>query len=91
MYKVTAICDKCKKEETIESEYEYFSNFKSVNNYDSITLKISQYQEKKYLLCEDCRKSLGLISEVKKEVKVETVGDRLLELISEIVRENLEV
>ena len=84
-YRVTAICDKCKKEETQDSEW--FNKEKS--GWKEVNFQISQYQYKNYLFCFDCRKQLGLIEEsVTSVVRVETVADRLFDCISEIVAGN---
>lgn len=81
-YKITAICDRCKKEETQDSQW--FSEGK--NGWQEVKFEIAQYQYKKYLFCPECRKQLGLIKESPASVvKVETVADRLFDCIAEIV------
>ena len=84
-YKITAICDRCNKEETQESQW--FNN----NNWQEVKFEIAQYQHKKYLFCPDCRKQLGLIKETPTSVvKVETVADKLFDCIAEIVAEQMQ-
>ena len=85
-YKVTAICDRCAKEETHANKY--FNIIK--NEWQEVRFEISQYELKVYLFCVDCRKALGLINENSKiPVKVESVADRLFDCISEIVSQNM--
>lgn len=80
-YKITAICDKCGKEETQDSERFSLNR----NGWQEVKFEIGQYQYKKYLFCSDCRKALGLISEEpKRDVQIETVADRLFTCIAEI-------
>jgi len=88
MINITAVCDKCKKEET-QSNRSYFDE--SANGWQEILIKISQYESKKYLLCKKCRGELGLIKEVgAKDVKVESVEEKLFAVICEIVAGELE-
>ena len=90
MYKITAICDRCKAEVTEIKKTEYgWANVP--DNWQKVNIKISQYEEKEYLFCEKCRKELGLINEEQpnKEVGVESVETRLLDCITEIVQMNI--
>lgn len=87
MFKITAICDKCQKVETQNGKY--FTEHK--DGYQSVDIKISQYEIKSYLFCKECRGELGLIkAEGAKEVTVESVEERLLNVICEIVAGELE-
>lgn len=82
-YKVTAICDKCKKEETQDGQW-----FSKGKGWQEVKFEIAQYENKTYLFCNDCRKSLGLVKEQPNStVKVETVADKLFDCIAEIVAE----
>lgn len=89
-YRVTAICDKCKKEETQEGNYIYGPQFnKEKVGWGVVEIKISQYNHRNFLLCKECRKELGLLDENERnEPKVESVSDRLFDVISEIVSMN---
>jgi len=80
MFKITGICDICKKEETVDGQY-----FSTGDNWREVTLKLSQYREKKYLLCKTCREKLGLIeAESKPSAQAfQSVEDKLFEVISE--------
>jgi len=87
MFKITAICDKCQKAETQEGKY--FTEKK--DGYQEIEIRISQYERKSYLFCKECRGELGLIkAEGAKEVTVESVEERLLNVICEIVAGELD-
>ena len=90
MYKITAICDRCKAEvtETKKTGHGYTN---APKNWQKVNIKISQYEEKEYLFCEKCRKELGLINEEQpnKEVGVESVETRLFDCITEIVQMNI--
>src|SRR5665648_94961 len=87
MFKITAICDKCQKSETQDGKY--FTEKK--DGYQAIEIKISQYETKGYLFCKECRGELGLIkAEGAKEVTVESVEERLLNVICEIVASELD-
>jgi len=88
MINITAVCDKCKKEET-QPDRSYFDE--NVNGWQEVTIKISQYESKKYMFCKKCRGELGLIREAgAKPVKVSSVEEKLFEVISEIVSSQLE-
>jgi len=85
-YKITAICDRCKKEKTQNSQF--FSN--QSGEFQTIRLKIGQYECKDYLFCLDCRKALGLVKdETEKPPAIESIEDRLFNCIAEIVAENM--
>ena len=87
MYRITAICDKCKKEETQDRQ----AFDKDVNHWKVITLEISRHNQKDYLLCPDCQKALGICEpKTNKEEQVETIADRLMECIAEIVAETVQ-
>jgi hypothetical protein len=86
-YKITAICDKCKKEEMQEGQW--FD--KDKNRWQEVKFEISQYEYRNYLFCFDCRKKLGLVKENSTEkVHIETVADKLIGCISEIVTEQMQ-
>ena len=86
MFRITAICDKCKKEETQNSKY--FDEGK--NDWKEVTLQISHYQKKPYFFCVDCQKELGLYQEKEhSEPTVSSVADRLFDIIAEIVAEQI--
>lgn len=95
MYFVTAKCDKCGKteEQTCSGAYGYGPSFnRDKNGWNSIKLTISQYNERHFLLCSECQKELGIVrteNGSKKETDVETLADRLLNVISEIVAEQI--
>lgn len=88
MFKVTGICDKCKKEET--QDRQYFDMGKE--GWQEVTIKISQYQEKKYMFCKECRVELGLFEEepTRYGPTVQSVEEKLFEVISEIVSNQLD-
>jgi len=88
MFKITGICDKCKKEET--QDRQYFDMYQI--GWQEVSIKISQYKEKKYLLCKECRKQLGLIEDepTKYVPTVESVEEKLFAVISEIVASQIE-
>ena len=81
-YKITAICDRCKKEET--QNHRWFTM--GDNKWKEIELKVSDYNKTEYLFCFDCQKELGLIDIKTARVQpAETVADRLMACIAEIV------
>jgi hypothetical protein len=85
-YRITAICDRCKKEETQENRY-----FIGKDQWRTVKFEVSQYDYKEYLFCHDCQMELGLIKPAtEKPQKVETVADRLFDCIAEIVAETRE-
>jgi len=88
MFKITGICDMCKKEETQDDRHFDIGD----RNWREVSLNISQYREKKYLFCKDCREKLGLIeAESKPSVQAfKSVEDKLFEVISEIVSSQLD-
>ena len=87
-FKITATCDKCKKEETQNGKY--FAEKK--DGYQEVEIKISQYERRNYLFCVDCRKKLGLIEiePTKSGPTVQSVEEKLLEVICEIVSGELD-
>lgn len=87
-YKITATCDKCKKEEVQDGKY--FTEKR--DGYQEVEIKISNYQSKTYLFCADCRKELGLIQvePTKFGPTVQSVEEKLLNVICEIVAGELE-
>jgi len=86
MYKITAICDKCKQEETQESSY--FNH--SQNHWQEIRIEsLNQYATKaKVLLCSSCCDKLGLLkpNNLKEIQPTPLIQDRLLDIIAEIVQ-----
>lgn len=86
MYKITGICDRCKKEETIDGKY-----FPLGKDWGEVKLEISQYEHKRYLFCKDCRLQLGLLKpetdKTNEKPRIETVEEKLFNCISEIVQE----
>lgn len=86
MFKITAICDRCKKEETQNSKY--FNERE--NGWKDVTIQTSQYEKKSYLFCVECQKKLGLWRvDQNSEPKVGSVADRLFDVIAEIVADQL--
>ena len=77
------ICDLCGKESD-ESRSEY-----SINGYNSIKVKISDYNEKSFLLCDEC-----MISHESKEYsqfsEEEDLKDKVFDLLAEIVSERID-
>lgn len=87
MLRVTATCDKCKKEAVQTGNYFSERNVE----WQKVEIAISQYEHKDYLFCKECRKELGLIrAEGAKRATVESVEERLLNVICEIVAGQLE-
>jgi hypothetical protein len=83
-YRITAICDRCKKEETQERG----SFNKEANGWQEVKLEIgyNSYNYKTYLLCKECQIEIGMLIDGKKQPeRVETVEERLFNVISEIV------
>ncbi|MEX0050291.1 hypothetical protein AB2T85_06545 [Clostridium butyricum] len=84
------ICDLCGKESD-ESRSEY-----SINGYNSIKVKISDYNEKSFLLCDECMINHGLIKEEDKSKKYsqfseeEDLKDKVFDLLAEIVAERID-
>jgi thymidine kinase len=87
MYKITAVCDKCKAEATTAEKRNEYASCSTPKGWQTVVMKIGQYEEKNYLLCPECRKSIGLLNEEKPEKtpKIETVEERLFNVIAEIV------
>ena len=84
MYRITAICDKCKKEETRDGRY--FSE--SEKGWKEVKFEIGQYDKNTYLFCPECCEALGLYTPNNDSTPhIETVADRLFEFITEIVQE----
>ena len=78
-----AVCDWCKKEEEVVNWY-------GENNWKSIEIKFTQYNEKKLDLCPDCLKKLGLVNEKGKAkvISEPTTYEKLLEVVADIVAES---
>ena len=95
MYKVTAVCSKCKKEETQLSKSSYGPNFShGIEGWERVELKVSDYNKRGYLFCKGCLKELGLYIENDKgdraKTNIETIEERLFNVICEIVAGELE-
>ncbi|MDM8130132.1 hypothetical protein [Clostridium butyricum] len=84
------ICDLCGKESD-ESRSEY-----SINGYNSIKVKISDYNEKSFLLCDECMISHELMKKEDKSKKYsqfseeEDLKDKVFDLLAEIVSERID-
>ena len=91
MYKITAVCDKCKKEETQECKGLYPSFSKEQTGWKEVKLEIpGAYTYRTFLFCSDCANGLGLIVENNKVANVDTVADNLVNLITDIVQQAME-
>ena len=87
MFKITGICDKCKKEVVQNSQYFDLN----VDEWQEVLIQISTYESKRFHFCKKCRGELGLIRESgAKPVKCEAVEEKLLSLICEIVAGELD-
>ena len=74
-------CDKCGK-----TSKPYKSNYSLPNEWKVFFFEIGYHENVKYELCPECVKLLKLDP---KEIHTPSVGERLLEIITEIVQENL--
>lgn len=84
MLRTITICDKCGHEEVTKG-------INSNVNFTAVRIEIGTYNRtyKSYLLCKDCQKVLGLLKEDEngksKEEHIETIEEKLFNLIAEIV------
>lgn len=80
--KVIASCDRCKKQVEAVSEWAAEKQFYPVK------IEISQYNNKKFLLCADCMQKYGLISKWEatkvNDIEQATVQDQLFDLLRDI-------
>lgn len=89
MEKRIYICDKCKKE--IEETKELW---RKPNEWKQVKIKWGQYDEREYLLCDECCEKLGIpvIKQANSSsVKVQdnqNTAQRLCDIIAEIIEEN---
>lgn len=88
-YRITAICDRCKLEVT--QDQERFSNYESETRFQEVTLRVGYKNEKQYLFCDKCCEELGIFKPSTNEIdKVESIGDKLIECINEIIAQQQE-
>lgn len=80
------VCDYCKKEEQTEN------NGWKPNGWQSVELRLGQYNSKTFDLCYECSKKLGLVKEDKKpkDISEPTTYEKLFDIISEIVNEAID-
>jgi len=81
MRKTIHICDRCKKEETID-DYGEPKGWKTITVQFDNKAYISYY-----LLCPECLEKLGIKEKISAETREERVSlaDRLLDIVQEIV------
>ena len=72
-------CDRCKK------QVESISEWKAKKKFKEITITLSQYNSKNFLLCDECMKKYGLMEDKEvKKIDEQSVQDKLYDLIYEI-------
>lgn len=77
--KYIASCDRCKKQVELESEWKAKKKFKE------ITITLSQYNSKNFLLCDECMKKYGLMEDKEvKKIDEQSIQDKLYDLIYDI-------
>lgn len=81
MFRVTGICDKCKRQET--NTRVYFDNY----GWQQVKFSISEYEFRNYLFCDKCRKELGLYPDRRGPIE-DSLSKRLFNVIVEIVAES---
>ena len=83
MRKYIFICDKCKKEEVLDSNC-------LPDTWRPVRLQVTfnQYSYHETILCPECIESLGIVEPTKTRVSQEDVRDRLYNIIQEIVGGN---
>ena len=85
-------CDKCKKEAREDIQKEMFERFEKIEIlFGRYTHCSYNYKRTRphFLLCEDCLKKIGIvrIEKAKAENIQQSIGDRLYDIVSDLVRE----